>query len=144
MISLFILGIPKMVWTSYHGWSYQIRVENMHVNQSHPRLPLRLRSFMHHNSLSTVLWFILLHNFSFFDIQLIALSCIPLAVVCRVGEHQHRLAHRCSPCEKFVHTWSVKLKHNGDMGMGHLWLIMEHLWLNGWGIHDLMGGAFMA
>ena len=43
-----------------------------------------------------------------------------LGVVCRVGEHQHRLAHRCSPCNNFAH------KHNGDMGMGHL-----------------MGGAFM-
>ena len=22
--------------------------------------------------------------------------------LCRVGEHQHRLAHQCSPCEKIV------------------------------------------
>ena len=29
------------------------------------------------------------------------------------GEHQHRLAHQCSPCEKFVHTWSVKLNIMG-------------------------------
>ena len=30
-----------------------------------------------------------------------------------------------------------ELRHNWDMGMGHLWL-------NGWGIHGLMGGTFMA
>ena len=28
-------------------------------------------------------------------------------------------------------------EHNWDMGMGYLWL-------NGWGIYPLMGGAFMA
>ena len=32
---------------------------------------------------------------------------------------------------------SVITKHNWDMGMGYLWL-------NGWGIYHLMGGAFMA
>ena len=32
---------------------------------------------------------------------------------------------------------SVFTKHNWDMGMGFLWL-------NGWGIYHLMGGAFMA
>ena len=32
---------------------------------------------------------------------------------------------------------SVLTKHNWDMGMGYLWL-------NGWGIYYLMGGAFMA
>ena len=31
---------------------------------------------------------------------------------------------------------SVFTKHNWDMGMGYLWL-------NGWGIYHLMGGAFM-
>ena len=31
---------------------------------------------------------------------------------------------------------SVFTKHNWDMGM-------EYLWLNGWGINHLMGGAFM-
>ena len=30
-----------------------------------------------------------------------------------------------------------EVKHNGDMGMGHLWCI-------GWGIYDVMDGAFMA
>jgi len=40
-----------------------------------------------------------------------------------VGEHQHQLAYQCSLCEKFLHTQKVlKLKHNGDMEMGHLWL----------------------
>ena len=35
----------------------------------------------------------------------------------------------CTQCE---------VKHNGDMGMGHLWLIwVGNLWLNGWGIYDL-------
>ena len=29
------------------------------------------------------------------------------------------------------------VEHNGEMGMGHFWL-------DGWGIYDLMGGAFMA
>ena len=24
--------------------------------------------------------------------------------LCRVGEHQHRLAHKCSPCEKIVQS----------------------------------------
>ena len=32
---------------------------------------------------------------------------------------------------------SVFTKHNWDMGMGYLWL-------NGWGIYHLMGGAFIA
>ena len=32
---------------------------------------------------------------------------------------------------------SVFTKHNWDIGMGYLWL-------NGWGIYHLMGGAFMA
>ena len=32
---------------------------------------------------------------------------------------------------------SVFTKHNWDMGLGYLWL-------NGWGIYHLMGGAFMA
>ena len=32
---------------------------------------------------------------------------------------------------------SVFTKHKWDMGMGYLWL-------NGWGIYHLMGGAFMA
>ena len=32
---------------------------------------------------------------------------------------------------------SMFTKHNWDMGMGYLWL-------NGWGIYHLMGGAFMA
>ena len=31
---------------------------------------------------------------------------------------------------------SVFTKHNWDMGMGYLWL-------NGWGIYGLMGGAFV-
>ena len=31
---------------------------------------------------------------------------------------------------------SVFTKHNWDIGMGYLWL-------NGWGIYHLMGGAFM-
>ena len=31
---------------------------------------------------------------------------------------------------------SVFTKHNWDMGMGYLWL-------NGWGIYHLMGGAFV-
>ena len=30
-----------------------------------------------------------------------------------------------------------EVKHNGDMGIGHLWL-------NGLGIYDSMGWAFMA
>ena len=32
---------------------------------------------------------------------------------------------------------SVFTKHNWDMGMGYLWI-------NGWGIYHLMGGALMA
>ena len=58
-------------------------------------------------------------------------------VVCRVGEHQHRLAHRCS-CENFSHVhMKCEVRHNWDMAMGHLWL-------NGLDIYDLMGGAFTA
>ena len=50
-------------------------------------------------------------------------------VVCRVGEHQHRLAHQCSPCGNFAHTpWCAKLKI---------------IWKGEWGIYGLMG-AFMA
>ena len=33
-----------------------------------------------------------------------------------------------------------EVKHDGNMGMGQLWLIMGgHLWLNGEGIYDLDG-----
>ena len=34
-------------------------------------------------------------------------------VECWVGKHQHQLAHQCSPSEKVVHTWSVKLNIMG-------------------------------
>ena len=42
-----------------------------------------------------------------------------------------------------------EVKHNCDMGMGHLklngWGIYQgHLWLNGLGIYDITGGAFTA
>ena len=38
--------------------------------------------------------------------------------VCQVGEHQHQLAHLMFIVwQNSVLTWSVKLKHNGDMGM---------------------------
>ena len=69
-------------------------------------------------------------------------SIITFAVVCRVGEHHNRLPHECSPCEKFAHTYGVKLKHNGDTGMGHLWLMMVgHFSLNwGGGGHLLLEG----
>ena len=30
-----------------------------------------------------------------------------LEVVCRVGEHEHRLVHRCSLCEQFSHILEV-------------------------------------
>ena len=53
-------------------------------------------------------------------------------VVCRMGKHQHQLAHQCSPCEKFAHTWSVKLNIMGIWEWGHLWL-------NGWDIYGLNG-----
>ena len=48
--------------------------------------------------------------------------------MCQVGEHQHRLAHQCSPCKNFAHTWSVKLN-------------IIRLWE--WAIYSLMGGAFI-
>ena len=41
-------------------------------------------------------------------------------VVCRVGEHKHRLAHQCSPCEKLGTHMKCEVKHNWDTGMGHL------------------------
>ena len=54
-------------------------------------------------------------------------------VVCWVGKDQHRLAHQCSPCEKFAHTWSVKLNIMGIWnGTFKVAFITE------------MGGAFMA
>ena len=50
-------------------------------------------------------------------------------VVCRVGEHQHRLAHRHSPCENYAHTWSVKLN-------------IIRIWE--WDIYGLMGWVFIS
>ena len=44
------------------------------------------------------------------------------SLLCQVREHQHQLAYQCSPYEKFVHTWSVKLNIMG-------------IWE--WGIYDL-------
>ena len=42
-------------------------------------------------------------------------------------------------CENFVYTHEHEVKHNGDMGMGHLWLIMGGAFMayNGWGIYGL-------
>ena len=55
--------------------------------------------------------------------------------LCWVGEHQHRLAHQCSPCEKISTHMKCEVKHNGDMGMGQLWLTMGGAFMacNGWG-----------
>ena len=67
-------------------------------------------------------------------------------MLCRVGEHQHRLAHQRSPFEKFIHTWSVKLHIMGiwEWGIyGLQWV--GNLWLNGWGIlWHIMGGPVMS
>ena len=52
-----------------------------------------------------------------------------IVVVCRVGEHQHQLAHWCSPHE--VWSWTY--------GNG-----MSVPFMAGLGIYDLMGGAFTA
>ena len=41
----------------------------------------------------------------------------------RLGKHQHRLAHRCSLCEFFLHIHIIKL------GMGQSWLMgVGQLW----------------
>ena len=72
-----------------------------------------------------------------------------------LGEHQHRLANRCSLYVKiFTNTQSVKLKHNGIWRWGIYGLDGWGIYglngwgiygLNGWGIYDLnIGGAFMA
>ena len=53
-------------------------------------------------------------------------------VVCRVGEHQHRLAHQCSLCYQFFCTHiKCEVNHNGNMGMGHLclkWVGDQYFW----------------
>ena len=57
-------------------------------------------------------------------------------VVCRVGEHQHQLAHQCLSCEHFsTHTYEI------GMG-GHSWLKMGGAFVI-WGIYNL-NGAVMA
>ena len=53
-----------------------------------------------------------------------------IKVVCRVGEHQHWLAHQRSPCEQFCIHKQCEVKHTRDTGM-------EHLWVNGWSIYGL-------
>ena len=45
-------------------------------------------------------------------------------LLCRVEEHQHQLAHQCSPNIIGIWEWG-------------------YLWLNGWGICHLMGRAFI-
>ena len=55
-------------------------------------------------------------------------SQVKIEVVCRVGEHQHRLAHRCSLCEVEIWGWGIN-------GLNE-WAIHG---LNGWGIHGLNG-----
>ena len=50
--------------------------------------------------------------------------------LCQVGERQYWLAHQCSPCEKNCTHMKCEVKCNGEMGMGHLYLIL--------------GGTFMA
>ena len=57
--------------------------------------------------------------------------------LCQVGEHQHRLAHQCS-CEKISTHMKCEVKHNGDVGMGQLWLIMGGAFMayNAWGSYD--------
>ena len=82
-----------------------------------------------------------------YSVTLLAISCkvdSHMSYPCEAHSHLHLtrsfvewwstntdLAHQCSPCENFAHTWSVKLN---DIGMGHLWL-------NGWGIYDLLKGG---
>ena len=54
----------------------------------------------------------------------------------------HINAHHVKNCTHMT----CEVQHNGDMGMGHLCLIMGGHFMpyNGLGIYDLMGGAFMA
>ena len=71
-----------------------------------------------------------------------------MCVVCRVREYQHQLAHQ-DHHEKNLHTHAAK--HNGDwewdihhlMSGAFMTQWVGHLWFNGLGIYDLMGGAFM-
>ena len=41
---------------------------------------------------------------SFVVSPLTLLARVIQTVACRVGEHEHRLAHQCSPCENIAHT----------------------------------------
>ena len=84
---------------------------------------------------------------------------VATVVACRVGEHQHWLAHRCSLYQNAHTAWSVKLwgQENGDIyglmaggaymayWVGHIWLKwVGHMWFIGWGICGLLGGTYMA
>ena len=68
--------------------------------------------------------------------------------LCRVEEHQHQLAHQCSPNIIRIWEWGIC----GLMGgafmaywVGNLYHLMDGAFisLNGWGIYHLMGGAFI-
>ena len=79
-----------------------------------------------------------------YSVTLLAISCkvdSHMSYPCEAHSHLHLtrsfvewwstntdLAHQCSPCENFAHTRSVKLN---NIGMGHLWL-------NGWGIYEML------
>ena len=51
--------------------------------------------------------------------------------LCQVEEHQHQLAHQCSPNINGIREWDI------------CGLMVGHLSLNGWSIHGLLGWTFM-
>ena len=67
--------------------------------------------------------------------------------LCRVEEHQHQLAHQCSPNIIGIWEWGIC----GLMGGAFITQWVEHLCLTGLDIYDLMeghlyhlmGGAFV-
>ena len=75
-------------------------------------------------------------------------DCCYSNAVCRVGEHQHWLAHQCSICEDFHIYIECEITIQWDMGwgihglykwVGHLWL----KWVGHWQIEILFLGDML-
>ena len=85
---------------------------------------------MHQITHQILFWLCKAYNNAGDDVALSLMSCITTSVYLN---HTFVLSGGApTPAGTSVFT-----KHNWDMKMGYLWL-------NGWGIYHLMGGAFMA
>ena len=118
-VKLYILSLSAMWQCRLFQYSRQISVRFFtRPSCSQKDLGFRLVTGVH-----AVVWEQGYHTCICNNESLISKVTTNLHELCRVGEHQHKLAHRCSLWE-FSHIHSVNWKHNG----------MGHFMTTGWGI----------